>query len=50
MDTTCSVKGQSQIATLSYEISTMWKTTSHKTFRLFMELEQVMRPKTLQDV
>jgi hypothetical protein len=40
----------SQTFTLNYEISTMWKMTSHKTSRILMGLEQVMRPKTLQAV
>jgi len=40
----------SQTVTLNYEISTMWKMTSHKTSKILMGLEQVMRPKTLQAV
>jgi hypothetical protein len=40
--------------TLYYEISTSWETksrmTPHKTSRLLMGLEQVMRPETLQAI
>jgi hypothetical protein len=40
MGTTCSVNGQRQIATLNYEMSTVWETkprkTPQKTSRLLM--------------
>jgi len=52
MDTTCSANGQSQAATLNYEISRMWetktRTTPQRTSRLLMGLELVTRPEILQ--
>ena len=54
MATTCSANGQTQTATLNYEMSTMWETKSRatlqRTSRLLMEPEQVTWPKTLQAI
>jgi len=53
MDTTCSVCGQRQTATLSYEISTVWemkpRTTTQKTSRLLIEPVQELKPCKLYD-
>ena len=53
MDTTLSVYGQRQTATLNYEISTVWetkpRTTTQKTSRLLMGPVQELKPCKLCD-
>jgi len=52
MDTTRSASGWQQIATLNYDISTVWetkpRTTPQNTSGPSMGQEQAMGPKTLQ--
>jgi len=53
MDTTCSVSGQRQNATLNHEINQVGdeaKDESSKTSRHLMVSEELTRPKTLQAI